>query len=114
MCVCGGGGGGVSEREVLVKYFKMSSAEFLPSRTLTYCRLKRCCYILEQPNFNFRYVQGKMALLFANSRDPCQTLQNAASDLGLHCLPINLLGVSRLQWVNMNMPIQTVHHRCQT
>ena len=23
-----------------------------------------------------------------------------ASDLGLHCLPITLLGVSRLQWVN--------------
>ena len=30
-----------------------------------------------------------------------------ASDLGLHCLPITLLGVSRLQWVN-DMSILTV------
>ena len=36
--------------------------------------------------------------LFANSGDPDQT---TASDLGLHCLPITLLGVSRLQWVNI-------------
>ena len=41
-----------------------------------------------------------MAKLFANSEDPDQMPQNAASDLGLHCLPITLLGVSRLQWVN--------------
>ena len=27
-------------------------------------------------------------------------LHSAASDLGLHCLPVTLLGVSRLQWVN--------------
>ena len=26
----------------------------------------------------------------------------AASDLGLHCLPIVLLGVSRLQWVKVD------------
>ena len=37
--------------------------------------------------------------LFANSGDPDQTLHSAASDLGLHCLPVILLGVSRLQWV---------------
>ena len=36
--------------------------------------------------------------LFANSGDPDQTPCSAASDLGLHCLPITLLGVSRLQW----------------
>ena len=41
-----------------------------------------------------------MAKLFANSGDPDQTPRSAASDLGLHCLPITLLGVSRLQWVN--------------
>ena len=34
-----------------------------------------------------------MAEAFANS--------SAVSDLGLHCLPITLLGVSRLQWVNI-------------
>ena len=41
-----------------------------------------------------------MAKLFANSGDPVQTPRSAASDLGLHCLPITLLRVSRLQWVN--------------
>ena len=37
-----------------------------------------------------------MVELFANSADP----DSVASDLGLHCLSITLLGVSRLQWVN--------------
>ena len=37
--------------------------------------------------------------LFANSGDPDQILHSAASDLALHCMPITLLGVSRLQWV---------------
>ena len=40
-----------------------------------------------------------MVELFANSGDPDQTPRSAASDLGLHCLPITLLGVSKLQWV---------------
>ena len=40
-----------------------------------------------------------MLELFANSGDPDQTPHSAASDLGLHCLPITLLWVSRLQWV---------------
>ena len=40
-----------------------------------------------------------MAKLFANSEDPDQTPHSAASDLGLHCLPITLLGVSSLQRV---------------
>ena len=48
----------------------------------------------------FRYSQRKMAKLFANSEDPDQTPHSVASDLGLHCLPITLLGVSQLQWVN--------------
>ena len=39
-----------------------------------------------------------MAKLFANSGDPDQMPHSAASDLGLHCLPITLLRVSRLQW----------------
>ena len=43
-----------------------------------------------------------MAKLFANSGDPDQTPHSAASDLGLHCLPVTLLRVSRLQWVNAN------------
>ena len=43
-----------------------------------------------------------MAKLFANSEDPDQVPHSAASDLGLHCLPVTLLWVSRLQWVNYN------------
>ena len=62
--------------------------------------------ILEESNFNFKYVQlsdlhfprEKMAKLYANSGDPDQTLHSVASDLGLHCVPITLLWVSRLQW----------------
>ena len=40
-----------------------------------------------------------MVELFANGGDPDQTPRSVASDLDLHCLPITLLGVSRLQWV---------------
>ena len=41
-----------------------------------------------------------MVELVANSGNPDQTPLSAASDLGLHCLQITPLGVSRLQWVN--------------
>ena len=44
-----------------------------------------------------------MAKLFANSGNPDQMLHSVASDLGLHCLPITLLGVSRLQWVQFKV-----------
>ena len=40
--------------------------------------------------------------VFANSGDPDQMPHSVASDLGLHCLLINLLGVSRLKWDNLN------------
>ena len=40
-----------------------------------------------------------MVELFANSGDPDQMPHSAASDLGLHCLPSTLIGMSRLQWV---------------
>ena len=40
-----------------------------------------------------------MVELFTNSGDPDQTPHSVASDLGLQCLPITLLGFSRLQWV---------------
>ena len=48
----------------------------------------------------FTYSYRKMDKLFANSEDPDQTPRSAASDLGLHCLPVTLLGISRLQLVN--------------
>ena len=40
-----------------------------------------------------------MIELFANSGDPDHS---TASDLGLHCLPVTLLGVSRLQWAKQD------------
>ena len=41
-----------------------------------------------------------MAKLFANSGDTDQTPHIAASDLGLHCLAVYILGVSRLKLLN--------------
>ena len=35
-----------------------------------------------------------------NSVYPDQTPQDAASDLGLHCLPMSFLGDARRKWVN--------------
>ena len=54
-----------------------------------------------------------MVELFATSGDPDHMPHSAASDLGLHCLPVTLLGVSRLQWVNIpiQLPEQTVQTR---
>ena len=49
-----------------------------------------------------------MDKLFADSKDPDQMSRSAASDLGLHCLPINLLGVSRLQWVNDTLTLWVI------
>ena len=49
-----------------------------------------------------------MVELFANSGDPDQMLHSTASDLGLHCLPITLLGVSRVHWVNT----YSAEHNC--
>ena len=47
----------------------------------------------------------KMVELCANSGDPDQMPHSVASDLGLHCLPVTLLGVSRLQWVKVTYDI---------
>ena len=46
-----------------------------------------------------------MVELFANSGDPDQMPHFVASDLGLHCLQVTLLGVSRLQWVMVSVHI---------
>ena len=79
--------------------------EFCP---LTHFRLNKPNCILEESNSNFRHVRisdldiprEKMAELFANSGDINQTLQNGTSGMGLHCLSVTLLRVSRLKWVN--------------
>ena len=44
-----------------------------------------------------------MVELFANTGDPDQTPHSAASDLGLHCLSVTLLEISRLEWVKTYM-----------
>ena len=46
----------------------------------------------------FTYSLGKMAKLFTNSEDPDQTRR-------LHWLPVTLLRVSRLQWLNQKRDI---------
>ena len=51
-----------------------------------------------------------MAKLFANGEDPNQMSRSVASDLGLHCLPITLLGVSRLQRVNTVLQADSADH----
>ena len=47
----------------------------------------------------------EVSVLNANSVDTGGTPQNAASDLGLHCLPIIILGISRLKSVNQTASI---------
>ena len=42
----------------------------------------------------------RLCTILVNNTD--QTLHSAASDLGLHCLPITLLPVSQLQWVKFS------------
>ena len=48
----------------------------------------------------------------ANTVDPDQMPHYVASDLGLHCLPMALLQVSRLEWVNVfsseTFPVQNL------
>ena len=51
-----------------------------------------------------------MATLFANTGDPDQTAHTAASDLGLHCLSMVLLGVSRLKWVKIKSHLRVAQN----
>ena len=46
----------------------------------------------------------------ANSEDPDQTPRSAASDLGLHCLPMSFLWDAMLKWVKSNI---VSRHICQ-
>ena len=83
---------------------------------LTHCILNRLSYTINwKSQISIAGTSGceiyifleKMAKLFANSGDPDQTPHSAASDLDLHCLPITLLRVSRLQWVKVEDNIGT-------
>ena len=57
-----------------------------------------------------------MVELFANSGDPNQTPHAAASDLGLHYLPVTHLGVSSLQWVKSGNYVKLLDnsHNCNS
>ena len=68
------------------------------------------CYSYLDWSFSNSRVSGKFLLLLSfieipvvntNSEDPDQMLHTVASDLGLHCLTIIILGVSRLKWVRL-------------
>ena len=52
--------------------------------------------------FTYSYKK-KLAKPFANSGKPDQMPHSAASDLGLHCLPITLLRVSDYNGLNILM-----------
>ena len=63
-------------------------------------------------SISYTRVYGKFLLLScfieisklnANSVDPDQTPRSAASDLGLHCLPVSLLWDARHKWVNFTL-----------
>ena len=71
-----------------------------------------CLYSLDR---SISYIRGVWLLfiiimicfaekseLNANSVDPDQMPQNAASDLDLHCLPMSLLWDARHKWVKKN------------
>ena len=51
-----------------------------------------------------------MTELFANSRDPDKTPLFAASNLGLHCLPVTRLGVSSFQSVKYDQKVKGMEH----
>ena len=55
-----------------------------------------------------------MVELFANSADPDQMLHSAASDLGLHCLPVTGLGVSSIHWVKRYRYIFSLDNSAKT
>ena len=60
--------------------------------------------MLEDSNFDFTYIRlYDIDISREKWLNYLQTAlqHSAASDLGLHCSPINLLGVSRLQWVKV-------------
>ena len=75
------------------------------SKTFTHCILvDSSTYICWTSPF---VILGVFCLFYSNfdgklakTVDPDQTPHDVASDLGLHCMLITLLRVSRLEWVN--------------
>ena len=50
-----------------------------------------------------------MVELLARSGDPDQMLYSVMSELSLHCLPVTLLRVSRLQWVKEKYQMEDIY-----
>ena len=92
--------------EKVVSLVKLSES---PPRVLTHlCRVDSSTLTLWPGPFPVKGVSGwfvllpcftEIPVLYANSVDPDQTPRSAASDLGLHCLPMSLLWDTRLKWV---------------
>ena len=67
------------------------------------------CHMLDESIFHFRGVGSISSLLlylwwellWENNEDPDQTPYIVGYDLGLHCLPMTFLRISRKQWVNV-------------
>ena len=59
--------------------------------------------------FLFICIQILKKNMFANSGEPDQTPQNAASDLGLHCLPLSDKKDSRHIWVKYYVIMCALH-----
>ena len=45
----------------------------------------------------------EIPIINANSVEPDQMPHSAASDLGLHCLPVSHLWDARVKWVNLSI-----------
>ena len=58
----------------------------------------------------FTFTLFFKGILLANSADPDQTLQNTASELGLHCLHISPKRVSSLERVNLFQVAAKIMH----
>ena len=91
---------------LMVNHPALKSASFNPfSPPLSIERIHfqfKCCWVVTGTFPFHKYI------LEADSEEPYQTPENAASDLVLYCLPINHKQDAGLKWVN-----QTMHYKVQ-
>ena len=94
---------------LLYKASQKITGFFLYKASQIHFRLNKLPSVLEESNFSLRYVrlcdldilrEKELNYLQTVETHPDQMLHSAASDLGLDCLPVTLLGVSRLEWAN--------------
>ena len=103
-------------------YWKTDIAKLCASSLEREFEAETCNYYpfqTEESNFILRYVRlCELDILRKKWLNYLQTVEtlirrrifNAASDLGLHCLPVTLLGVARLKWVNMMIMKPCLHY----